>query len=137
MQHLEARFREESQRKGQLEGDITALSGEIVGLKDETLKHALCQNGRIGRHLAHMMQQITQSNPATIGASSSSVSASSSTSSLVSAGLAMAAPPAAAPASLSDESLSEKCKVNERISGDLHGVTVSLESGVVDECDVD
>lgn len=68
VQHLETLFREQSLRKQQLEDDIIALRGEILGLKDEILKHAPCEDGRIGRHMAHVMQQITQGNTANAGA---------------------------------------------------------------------
>lgn len=57
------RFREEEQKKKLLKSDITALRGEILDLKDEILKRALC-DGRVGQYLAHMMQQVTQGNTA-------------------------------------------------------------------------
>lgn len=69
-QRLETRFREQAQKKRQLEGDITGLRSEVLGLKNEILKHALYDDGRDGRHMAQMMQQITQGEPATVGASS-------------------------------------------------------------------
>ena len=68
-QRLETRFREQAQKKRQLEGDITGLRSELLGLKNEILKHALYDDGRVGRHLARMMQRITQGEPATGGAS--------------------------------------------------------------------
>lgn len=46
----------------------------------------------------------------------------------MSASLAMAATPAAAPASLSYESLSEVSYVDEGISGDINGETMSFGS---------
>lgn len=69
-QRLEMRFREQAQKKRQLEGDITGLRSEVLGLKNEILRHALYDDGRVGRHLAQMMQEITQGEPATVGASS-------------------------------------------------------------------
>lgn len=102
------------------------MRGEIQGLKDEILKHALCDNGR---HLAHMMQQITQGN--TAGASFSSVSASLSASSPVPSSLVTTRPPAATAASLPDEFSSGVSCVDEGISGDINGETVSLGSDVL------
>ena len=125
-QRLETRFTEEEQNKRQLEGDITALRDEILSLKDEILKHALCEDGRVGRHLSHTMQQITQNNSAS--ASSSSVSASSSGSSSESASLAKATSRAATAASLPDESSSGESYVEERKSGDINGETMSVVS---------
>lgn len=69
-QRLETRFREQAQKKRQLEGDITGLRSEVLGLKNEILKHALYDDGRVGRQMARIMQQITQGEPATVGASS-------------------------------------------------------------------
>lgn len=114
-QHLETRFREEAQKKGRLKHDITALRSEILGLKDEILKHALCEDGLIGRHLGHVMQNAMQSN-ATAGASSLSAS------SPVSDCLRMTA----SPAGLSDESLLNMSCVDKRVSGDMNGEILSL-----------
>lgn len=127
IQRLETLFTEEEQKKKQLEGDTTALCDEILSLKDEILRHALCEDGRVGRrHLAHTMQRITQSNNA--GASSSSVSASSSGLLSMSASLVRATSPAATAASLPDESSSGVSYVDERKSGDINGETMSLGS---------
>ena len=122
-QYFETRFREEAQKKKQLEGDITALRGEILDLKDEILKYALCDDGRVGQYLAHMMQQITQGN--TAGTSSLSVSESLSALSSVSASLVRVTSPTATAAGLSDELLLRVSYVDEEISGDINGETAS------------
>lgn len=107
-----------------MEGDITTLRNEILNLKDEILKHALCEDGRVGRHLAHTMQQITRNNNA--GVSSSSVSASSLGSSSESASLIKATSRAAIAAGLPDKSSSGKSYVEERKSGGKNEETMSV-----------
>lgn len=136
---LETRFTEEKQKKRQLEGDIAVLRDEILSLKDDILKHALCEDGHIRRHFARTMQQITHSNNA--GVLSSSVSASSLGSSSVSASPLKATSPAATAASLPDKSSSGVSYNDERKLNDINGDTMSLLSepshSLVDETDTD
>lgn len=58
-QLLETRFEEQSERKNQLEGEISDLGCQILDIKNEVLKHAHCGDGHIERHLAQMIEQIT------------------------------------------------------------------------------
>lgn len=135
---LETRFTEEKQKKRQLEGDIAVLRDEILRLKDDILKHALCEDRHIRRHFARTMQQITHSN--NTGVLSSSISASSSGSS-VPASLINATSLAATAASLHDESSPGVSYNDERKLSDVNGDTMSLLSetshSLVDETDTD
>ena len=108
---------------------ISALRGEILCLKDKILKHALCEDCHVGRHLAHMMQQTAQGN--TAGALASSVSAYSPTSSQMSASLATATSPAATAVNLQDGSSSLGVSyVVEGTSGGVNSEIVSLGSDI-------
>ena len=130
-QHVEARFHEETQRKKRLEGDISALHSEILGLKDEILKHALYEDGRVGQHLAHVMHQITHGMSATAGVSSSPMSLSSSASSPLSASLTTATLSAATAASLPDKFSPGVSYIDEGTLSDIHGETLPLGSGAL------
>ncbi|KAE8377345.1 hypothetical protein BDV26DRAFT_216141 [Aspergillus bertholletiae] len=56
---LEARFREVSARKGELENEIEHLRSEVLSLKNEMLRHAQCGDEAIKLHLAQMVRMIT------------------------------------------------------------------------------
>lgn len=58
-QGLESRFKALAEQKSLLENETARLRCEVLSLKNEMLKHAHCNDGRIGHHLAQMMQQIT------------------------------------------------------------------------------
>lgn len=135
---LETRFTEEKQKKRQLEGDIAVMRDEILSLKDDILKHALCEDGHIRRHFARTMQQITHSNSTSV--LSPSISTSSSGSS-VPASLINATSLAATAASLHDESSSGVSDSDEGKLNDINGDTMSLLSetshSLVDETDTD
>lgn len=125
-QHLKTRFRDEAQKKRQLEGEIAALRGEILDLKDEVLKYALCEDGHVGRNLAQTMQRITQGT--TAGAFSSPVSAYSSTLSPVSASLVTATPSKATSSAATAANIWDKSSLGaygeEGIPGGIGGKTL-------------
>jgi hypothetical protein len=58
-QLLESRYREQSDKKEQLVSEIARLRSEILGLKNEVLKHAQCGDEPIKLHLAQMVKKIT------------------------------------------------------------------------------
>ncbi|CAG8909100.1 unnamed protein product [Penicillium egyptiacum] len=58
-QHLEFSFKEQSEKKAQLIAEIARLRSEILGLKNEVLKHAQCGDEPIKLHLAQMVKKIT------------------------------------------------------------------------------
>lgn len=135
---LETRFTEEKQKKKQLESDIAVLRDEVLSLKDDILKHALCEDGHIRQHFARTMQQITHSN--NTGILSPSISASSSGSSLP-ASLINATSLAATAASLHDEFSSGVFDSDKGELNDINGDTISLPSenshSLVDETGTD
>lgn len=51
-------IKEQSERRSQLESEISSLRRQILDLKNEVLKHAHCGDGYVSRHLAQMMKQI-------------------------------------------------------------------------------
>ncbi|KAJ5101877.1 Rho GTPase activation protein [Penicillium alfredii] len=58
-QQLEYRYKEQSEKKERLVAEITRLRSEILGLKNEVLKHAQCGDEPIKLHLAQMVKKIT------------------------------------------------------------------------------
>jgi hypothetical protein len=61
---LETRYREQSDRKDGLVAEIARLRSEILGLKNEVLKHAQCGDEPIKLHLAQMVKKITYNDAA-------------------------------------------------------------------------
>lgn len=60
-QRLESRYKEQSEKKERLVAEIARLRSEILGLKNEVLKHAQCGDEPIKLHLAQMVKKITDS----------------------------------------------------------------------------
>jgi len=58
-QQLEFSFKEQSDKKESLTAEIARLRSEILGLKNEVLKHANCGDEPIKLHLAQMVKKIT------------------------------------------------------------------------------
>ncbi|OJJ51031.1 hypothetical protein ASPZODRAFT_127025 [Penicilliopsis zonata CBS 506.65] len=58
---LESRYKQQSDKKEQLMAEIARLRSEILGLKNEVLKHAQCGDEPIKLHLAQMVKRITYS----------------------------------------------------------------------------
>lgn len=58
-QKLEYRFKEQSEKKERLQGEIATLRSQILSLKNEVLKHAQCGDEPIKLHLAQMVKKIT------------------------------------------------------------------------------
>ncbi|KAJ5587446.1 Basic leucine zipper (bZIP) transcription factor atfB [Penicillium hispanicum] len=58
-QQLEFRYKEQSEKKERLVGEIARLRSEILSLKNEVLKHAQCGDEPIKLHLAQMVKKIT------------------------------------------------------------------------------
>lgn len=56
---LESRYKEQSDKKEKLVAEIARLRSEILGLKNEVLKHAQCGDEPIKLHLAQMVKKIT------------------------------------------------------------------------------
>ena len=56
---LESRYKEQSDKKEKLVAEISRLRSEILGLKNEVLKHAQCGDEPIKLHLAQMVKKIT------------------------------------------------------------------------------
>jgi hypothetical protein len=56
---LEVSFKEQSDKKENLVAEIARLRSEILGLKNEVLKHAQCGDEPIKLHLAQMVKKIT------------------------------------------------------------------------------
>ena len=64
-QQLEARYKEQSDKKEQLIMEISRLRSEILGLKNEVLRHAQCGDEPIKLHLAQMVKNITYNDTST------------------------------------------------------------------------
>ncbi|KAJ5139892.1 Basic leucine zipper (bZIP) transcription factor atfB [Penicillium atrosanguineum] len=60
-QKLEYRYKEQSEKKERLQGEIASLRSQILSLKNEVLKHAQCGDEPIKLHLAQMVKRITDS----------------------------------------------------------------------------
>ncbi|KAJ5121423.1 uncharacterized protein N7515_009384 [Penicillium bovifimosum] len=58
-QKLETDYKEQSDKKEQLMAEISRLRSEVLGLKNEVLKHAQCGDEPIKLHLAQMVKKIT------------------------------------------------------------------------------
>ncbi|KAJ6102748.1 Basic leucine zipper (bZIP) transcription factor atfB [Penicillium sp. IBT 16267x] len=58
-QVLEVRYKEQSEKRERLVGEIARLRSEILCLKNEVLKHAQCGDESIKLHLAQMVKKIT------------------------------------------------------------------------------
>lgn len=58
-QKLEFDYKEQSDKKEQLMAEISRLRSEVLGLKNEVLKHAQCGDEPIKLHLAQMVKKIT------------------------------------------------------------------------------
>jgi hypothetical protein len=56
---LETRYKVQSDKREELNAEISRLRSEILGLKNEVLKHAQCGDEPIKLHLAQMVKQIT------------------------------------------------------------------------------
>ncbi|KAL1966870.1 hypothetical protein VTN77DRAFT_3835 [Rasamsonia byssochlamydoides] len=63
---LETRYKEQSDKKEELVAEIARLRSEILGLKNEVLKHAQCGDEPIKLHLAQMVKKITYNDTAEI-----------------------------------------------------------------------
>lgn len=61
---LESRYKEQSDKKESLVAEIARLRSEILGLKNEVLKHAQCGDEPIKLHLAQMVKKITYNDAA-------------------------------------------------------------------------
>ncbi|KAJ6144879.1 Rho GTPase activation protein [Penicillium chermesinum] len=75
-QQLESRYKEQSEKKEQLVGEIARLRSEILNLKNEVLKHAQCGDEPIKLHLAQMVKKITDTDgpaPRSLSAADSSI----------------------------------------------------------------
>lgn len=55
---LETQYKEQAEKKARLNNEISQLRGEILGLKNEVLRHAQCGDEPIKLHLAQMVKQI-------------------------------------------------------------------------------
>lgn len=64
-QFLESRLKEISERKNELEGEISELCCQILDFKSEVLKHAHCGDARIEQHLAQVIEHLTHQNKPT------------------------------------------------------------------------
>lgn len=62
---LESRYKEQSDKKEKLVAEIARLRSEILGLKNEVLKHAQCGDEPIKLHLAQMVKKITYKDSST------------------------------------------------------------------------
>lgn len=56
---LETRYKEQSDKKEKLMSEIARLRSDLLGLKNEVLKHAQCGDEPIKLHLAQMVKKIT------------------------------------------------------------------------------
>ncbi|KAJ5356089.1 bZIP transcription factor bZIP-1 [Penicillium concentricum] len=72
-QQLEFNFKEQSEKREQLVAEIARLRSEILGLKNEVLKHAQCGDEPIKLHLAQMVKKITDKDGAPSGMEESPV----------------------------------------------------------------
>ncbi|CAI7585205.1 unnamed protein product [Penicillium glandicola] len=63
-QKLEFDFKEQSEKREKLLGQIARLRSEVLGLKNEVLKHAQCGDEPIKLHLAQMVKKITDNDGA-------------------------------------------------------------------------
>ncbi|KAJ5757614.1 uncharacterized protein N7511_006308 [Penicillium nucicola] len=59
-QQLEYRYKHQSEKHQALMTEIARLRSEILGLKNEVLKHSQCGDEPIKMHLAHMLKKITE-----------------------------------------------------------------------------
>lgn len=79
-QQLELRYKEQSDKKELLVTEIARLRSEILGLKNEVLRHAQCGDEPIKLHLAQMVKRITYNdNGAAVAELSDSADAASTT----------------------------------------------------------
>ncbi|BCR87450.1 bZIP transcription factor [Aspergillus chevalieri] len=73
-QVLEERFKEQSTKHQQLQSEFRCLRMEILGLKNEVLKHAHCTDNHISEYLAQMLETVheygQQDRTSSIGGSS-------------------------------------------------------------------
>jgi hypothetical protein len=58
-QVLESRFKEESTKHQQLQSEFRCLRMEILGLKNEVLKHAHCTDNHISEYLSQMLERVS------------------------------------------------------------------------------
>lgn len=58
-QVLESRFKEQSIKHQQLQSEFRCLRVEILGLKNEVLKHAHCTDNHISEYLAQMLERVS------------------------------------------------------------------------------
>lgn len=62
---LESRYKEQSDKKELLVTEISRLRSEMLGLKNEVLRHAQCGDEPIKLHLAQMVKKITYTDTST------------------------------------------------------------------------
>lgn len=79
-QQLETRYKEQSDKKETLVAEIARLRHEILGLKNEVLRHAQCGDEPIKLHLAQMVKKITYNDTSTTAAELSDAADAVSTS---------------------------------------------------------
>ena len=79
-QQLETRYKEQSDKKESLVTEIARLRHEILGLKNEVLRHAQCGDEPIKLHLAQMVKKITYNDTSTTAAELSDAADAVSTS---------------------------------------------------------
>lgn len=58
-QVLESRFKEQSTKHQQLQSEFRCLRMEILGLKNEVLKHANCTDNHISEYLTQMLERVS------------------------------------------------------------------------------
>lgn len=58
-QVLESRFKEQSIKHQQLQSEFRCLRMEILGLKNEVLKHAHCTDNHISEYLTQMLERVS------------------------------------------------------------------------------
>ncbi|KAL2011434.1 hypothetical protein VTN00DRAFT_4152 [Thermoascus crustaceus] len=78
---LESRYKEQSDKKEELVAEIARLRSEILGLKNEVLKHAQCGDEPIKLHLAQMVKKITYNDTADFGDAADATDATDETTS--------------------------------------------------------
>jgi hypothetical protein len=96
-QQLEFSFKEQSDKKENLMAEIAKLRSEILGLKNEVLKHAQCGDEPIKLHLAQMVKKITDidgpaDEPVKVDEAPALVSTSTSNSAPVAVAVPLSAP---------------------------------------------